>query len=169
MAHGARQLTIKNSVDEWVDDYSALWRKVKIENLLSHTCGISEHALIAGLRLTRNKTREGWYRIMSELPLAFALGTRLATSHSNYLLRGEVIHKVTGIDAREAIQETVIERAGMTTTVWRSTRAFCLSVRKGITSQWHAHQRFAHGRLRNAARRWLDFDSRLGSIRSVDA
>lgn len=115
-------VSLDDPVEDHVDGYPELWKGVTVENLITHTSGIPEYAVVEGLYLMDSPTREEWFERMSESPLEFEPGSRFSYSNSNYLLLGEVIRKATGKSPSEFIPEAILEPADMTETLWASHR-----------------------------------------------
>jgi CubicO group peptidase (beta-lactamase class C family) len=115
------KLSLDDKVARYVEQAPETWSAITVKHLLSHTSGIPEYALIEGLYLTEEYTREFWWQKIAPLPLDFVTGKRFAYSNSNYTVLSQVIEKVTGKGFYEAVQERVISKAGLKDTKFRQT------------------------------------------------
>jgi D-alanyl-D-alanine carboxypeptidase len=115
------KLSLDDKVSKHVAKAPESWSEVTVRNLLSHTSGIPEYALIEGLGLIDEYTREFWWEKIGPLPLDFKTNTRFAYSNSNYTVLSEVIEKVGGKPYYEAVKERVFDKAGLTNSKFRQT------------------------------------------------
>ena len=115
------KLSLDDKVSKHVEQAPEAWSAITVKHLLTHTSGIPEYALIEGLYLTDEYTREFWWEKIGPLPLDFATGKRFAYSNSNYTVLSQIIEKVSGARYYDAVQERVIKKAGLTHTRFRQT------------------------------------------------
>ena len=115
------KLSLDDTVSKHVSRAPEGWSAITVRNLLSHTSGIAEYALVEGLGLIDEYTRETWWEKIGPMPLDFVTGKRFAYSNSNYTVLSEIIEKVSGKPYYEAVRERVIEKAGLKSTKFRQT------------------------------------------------
>ena len=115
------KLSIEDRVSKYVEQTPEHWKDITVRNLLSHTSGIPEYAVVPGLGLTDEYTRETWWEKIGPMPLDFATNTRFAYSNSNYTVLSQVIEKISGKGYYEAVQERVIDKVGLKSTKFRGS------------------------------------------------
>lgn len=99
------KISLDDPLSKYVDGTPDTWKEITITNLLSHTSGLPDYALVPGLGLIEQWTLQDWMRTMTKLPLDFPTGKSFAYSNSNYLLLGVIAEKIAGkpiIDLRGA-------------------------------------------------------------------
>lgn len=107
------KLDLDAPVTKYIDKAPALWSKITLRNMLGHTSGLADYAVVEDLTLTGKWTTDKWYEVMAKQPLDFKTGERFAYSNSNYLLLGQVAEKVTGKNILDLTQEWVFKPLGM--------------------------------------------------------
>lgn len=116
------KVNLEDPVEKYVDSFPEAWQGATVENLITHTSGIPEYAVVEGLYLMDSPTREFWFERMSEFPLEFEPGSRFSYSNSNFLMLGEIIRKITEKSPSEFIPEAILQPAGMSDTLWANHR-----------------------------------------------
>jgi CubicO group peptidase (beta-lactamase class C family) len=112
------KLRLDDPVRKHLPETPALWEKVTIHHLLTHTSGVSTYTMDAELMKDRDK-RHTPAEVIARLrdrPLDFEPGARFQYSNSGYLLLGMVIQRVSGTPYEAYLQEHVLGPAGMTHT-----------------------------------------------------
>jgi CubicO group peptidase (beta-lactamase class C family) len=157
------QLTLEDTVGQWLTDYSGPGREATIAQLLDHTSGIPNYTEIRPLypKLERNAwTRPELVANFAALPLSFSPGTRWSYTNSGYYLLGLIIEKATGLDYYEYLQRNVFAPLGMTRTYKGDDtqviagRVRGYRVRAGETTNappWHYLVPFSAGSLLSTA------------------
>ncbi len=125
------KLALSDKVSKYVEKAPEHWKDVTVHNLLSHTSGIPEYALIPGLGLIEEYTMDTWWEKMAPLPLDFATNTRFAYSNSNYTVLAEIIGKVSGRDFQAVVKERTIDKAGLKNTKFRRTNEIIMNTATG--------------------------------------
>jgi serine beta-lactamase-like protein LACTB len=115
------KLSLDENVSKHVSRAPETWSEITVKNLLSHTSGIPEYALIPGLGLIEEYTRDFWWEKIGPLPLDFKTGTRFAYSNSNFTVLSEIIEKVSGKSYYDSVRERVIDKIGLKDTKFRQT------------------------------------------------
>lgn len=90
------KIKLDDPLSNYVDGTPDSWNQITIANLLGHTSGLPDYALVPGLGLVEQWTLQDWKKKMATLPLDFPTGKSFAYSNSNYLLLGLVAEKITG-------------------------------------------------------------------------
>lgn len=112
----AGKVSLDDSVNKYLPDAAKVWEPITLRHLLYQTSGLPDYALVPGLGLTDDFTRETFMKKMGEFPLDFAPGDAWAYSNTNYALLGFVIEKASGQTYLEYMQEHVLKAAGMNQT-----------------------------------------------------
>jgi CubicO group peptidase (beta-lactamase class C family) len=96
---------------------AAVARRVTIHQLLTHTAGVGDFVMKMMAAPVREYRRlEDYLPFFVDDDLAFEPGARWAYSNGGYLVLGLVIEAVTGRPYPDLIQDSVLARAGMTST-----------------------------------------------------
>jgi D-alanyl-D-alanine carboxypeptidase len=107
------KIKLDDPVSKYVDGTPDSWSQITIANLLSHTTGLPDYALVPGLGLVEQWTLADWKKKMATLPLDFPTGKSFAYSNSNFLLLGLVAEKITGKNIIELRGAGVFKPLGM--------------------------------------------------------
>ena len=127
--------------------------KITIEQLLVHRSGLQQDIAFAddaeGVAVAaRINADQLWLDEMVKLiaarPLRFAPGSDYAYSSDGYAVLGEVIERVTGKSYYDAIEERVLRKAGMTSTVPALLAPFVPRRVIGYQQTWDAIENGAH-------------------------
>ena len=113
------KISLQDSVQEYVKDFPAKGATITIENLLTHTSGLTDYTAIDSdipFIERRDFTPTFIIDYFKQTPLGFKPGTRYGYSNSNYALLAYIIEKVTGMSYHEYITQKVIRAAGLTNT-----------------------------------------------------
>jgi N-acyl-D-amino-acid deacylase len=94
------------------------WRQITLEQLLRHTAGFDRGKSFDPMFIPQRPKppldQAGIIRYMLGRPLDFDPGTRYTYSNFDYCMLGRVIEAVTGKSYEEAVQELVLQPAGIT-------------------------------------------------------
>ncbi|MEV7833937.1 serine hydrolase domain-containing protein [Streptomyces subrutilus] len=95
--------------------------RITVRHLLQHTSGIGAYDPLASIALAEP---DGTYRAatlvregLKRAPVS-APGAGFTYSNTNYLILGMLIEKVTGLPVHEAVTQRIVERLGLTRTVF---------------------------------------------------
>ena len=117
-----RKLSLDDSITKYFSEAPAGWKPILIENLLSHTSGLSEYESEdrAGPKgpfyLRLDFTEDELVAKIEALPTEWAPGDNWAYRNTNYVLLGILIHKITGKPYYEFLDERIFKPLGMTST-----------------------------------------------------
>jgi CubicO group peptidase (beta-lactamase class C family) len=117
------KISLQDSIQKYIPFPSKGYR-ITIENLLTHTSGIVDYS---NADTTHNPyieredfTPERMIPYFNYQPLEFEPGTKYNYSNSGYVLLAYVIEKVTGQEYHKYMQEHVINKAGLSNTLYAS-------------------------------------------------
>lgn len=116
------KIGLDDSVRKYFPEAPDTWQDVKIKNLLSHTSGLTEYESDEKLKpggpinLHADYTEESLVKLIESWPMDFRPGEKWAYRNTNYVLLGDVIHKVTGKFYGDVLQERIFKPLGMTHT-----------------------------------------------------
>ncbi|HEY9258535.1 serine hydrolase domain-containing protein [Chitinophaga sp.] len=113
------KISLQDSVQQYLKDFPNKGATITIENLLTHTSGITDYTAIDSdipFIERRDFTPEFIIDYFKQTPLEFKPGTRYGYSNSNYTLLAYIIEKVTGMPYHQYLAEKVIQPAGLTNT-----------------------------------------------------
>ncbi|MBS1718308.1 MAG: beta-lactamase family protein [Armatimonadetes bacterium] len=107
------KISLDDPISKYIEHTPDAWKDIKIRNMLGHTSGLKDYALVEGIGLADHWTTEQWFAKMNTLSLDFPTGTAFAYSNSNYLLLGLIAQKITGKPITDLIIERIFKPLGM--------------------------------------------------------
>jgi len=108
------KLALDDPLTKFFPDAPAAWAQVKVRNLLSHTAGFTDYPKEFDFR--KDYTEDELLKIIEQIPLAYAPGTKWSYSNLGYATLGILIHKVTGKFYGDFLQERIFGPLDMRTT-----------------------------------------------------
>jgi CubicO group peptidase (beta-lactamase class C family) len=106
------RLGLDDPITRYLPEGSAVWPRVTIRHLLTHTSGIPEDTT---LDWRKDHTEAQLVRSAAAQPLEFQPGDRWSYSSIGYALLGTVIHRVTGVFWGDFLRDHVFRPLGMPT------------------------------------------------------
>jgi CubicO group peptidase (beta-lactamase class C family) len=106
------RLSLEDPVVRFLPEGSAMWPRVTIRHLLTHTSGISEDTT---LDWRRDYSESEFVRSAAAHPLDFEPGDRQSYSSTGYALLGVIIHRVTGGFYGNFVRDHIFRPLGMRT------------------------------------------------------
>lgn len=112
------KLSVEDSICAYLDDCPPAWEPITLHHLLSETSGLPEYMLqpafkqIGAVPLTPDELI-GFVR---DQPLFSTPGETWSFTHTNYVLLGMVIERVSGQPYEQFLQEQIFAPLGMTAT-----------------------------------------------------
>ena len=127
------ELSLDDRMGDFLPNYPAAVRRITIRDLLSHTSGLSDAAVIpifeeGGVGYTRERIID----LVASQPLDFEPGTGHSYSNVGFILAGMVIEEATGTTYGDYVTDEILEPLGL-----EQTR-FC-------PDEQPADARWAHG------------------------
>jgi CubicO group peptidase (beta-lactamase class C family) len=112
------KLSLQDDITSFLPDYPTGGRNVTIENLLSHTSGITDYTdKPEYTKFWREDVRiERIIDIFRNLPFEFEPGEQFRYSNSGYILLGAVIEKISGMQYAEFLNKNIFMPLGMSHT-----------------------------------------------------
>lgn len=116
------KLDLRADIKTYLPGYNTHGQKITIENLLSHTSGISSFTEMKGFDKVYMSDLSPKEMISSfeDSALLFNPGTNWSYSNSGYLLSAYIIQQVSGKDFKDFMKEYLFAPAGMTHTYFGS-------------------------------------------------
>lgn len=139
----AGKLNLSSPVSAYLDNLPDAWKRVTIQQLLSHTSGIPDIVDEEESTLILPSAELSWKKVQ-EMPVDFLPGEMFRYNQTNYLLLGKVIDKLAGIPFTEFIIKEQLQKVGMTKTARSGFGAT-----KEIVPQVAAGYRYSQGKLVN--------------------
>jgi D-alanyl-D-alanine carboxypeptidase len=109
------KLNLDASIEQYLPDSPAAWKKITLRHLLTHTSGLPDP--YDKLDLQKEYTDTELLKIESTLPLLFQPGEQWAYSNTAYHLLGFICTKVGGKFYGEQLRERLFKPAGMQTRI----------------------------------------------------
>jgi D-alanyl-D-alanine carboxypeptidase len=117
MLHLAEEgrLSLEDRISDYLPDYPDPGRRITIRNLLSHTSGLSDVAVVPFLEEAGGVgyTRDQIIDLVASQPLDFEPGTGHSYSNVGFMLAGVVIERVTGTTYADYLTNEVLRPLGL--------------------------------------------------------
>jgi CubicO group peptidase (beta-lactamase class C family) len=109
------KLSTADEVSTYLPEFTTGGRKITIEQLLTHTAGVSNYTSKAAFKtdMEQPMSVDAVIALFKDDPLAFEPGSAYAYSNSGYILLGAIIEKISGISYAEFIQQRIFAPLGM--------------------------------------------------------
>lgn len=119
----AEKLDLGDPISKFLPDVPTAWRAVTVMQLLQHASGIADYRAQPGYGVGKDLSTDQLVALVKDVPLAFAAGTDVAQSATNFLLVATVIEKASGGSYRDFVTKHQIEPLGLQHTVFASDLA----------------------------------------------
>jgi CubicO group peptidase (beta-lactamase class C family) len=104
---------LDDPLTKYFPDAPAAWKEVTVRQLLSHTAGFTDYPDKFDFR--KDWTEDELLKMVEDIPLAYAPGTKWDYSNLGYLTLGILIHRVTGEFYGDFLQQRIFQPLGMQT------------------------------------------------------
>ena len=115
------KISVKDSIQKFIPDFPSKGQTITIENLLTHTSGITEYTQLNipdPFIRRKDLTPDEIIRYFKDLPLEFRPGSKFKYSNTGYFLLGVVIERVTKKSYKDYMQQNIIIPLGLTHTYY---------------------------------------------------
>ena len=110
------KLNLSSPVSDYLPGLPENWKKVTIQQLLSHTSGIPDIVDEEESVLIAQPEEKAWNTILT-LPMDYNPGEKFSYNQTNYLLLGRIIDTLSGMSFREFIIKNQLQIVGMDRTI----------------------------------------------------
>ena len=116
------KLSLDDSVTKYFPEAPATWKPILIQNLLSHTSGLSEYESEdrtgpkGPFYLRLDFTEDELVTKIEAMPIEWGPGEKWGYRNTNYVLLGVLIHKIAGKRYDEFLAERIFKPLGMAST-----------------------------------------------------
>lgn len=109
------KVDLKDDIKKYLPDYNTHGRIITIENLLSHTSGITSYTEKEGFEKTlmNDLSKNEMLKTFMDDSLLFEPGSDWSYSNSGYFLAGLIVEKVSGIPFEDYLQKNIFDVVGM--------------------------------------------------------
>ena len=101
------KIGLDDPLNKFFPDAPAIWEKVTIKNLLTHTGGFGDYPNDFDYRASY--TEDSMYSLIRKIPIAFKAGERSQYSNLGYVTLGIIIGKITGKFYGEFLKQRIFE------------------------------------------------------------
>ncbi len=101
-----KKMSLTDKVSKYYPDFPKA-DSISIENLLTHTSGISDHSKDTSFKIYNSSDEQKFFASMKNRELDFSPGTNWNYSNSGYILLGYIIQKVSGMSYYEAVKKYI--------------------------------------------------------------
>ncbi|QYX66387.1 beta-lactamase family protein [Shewanella putrefaciens] len=110
-----KKLSLKSTLGDFIKDIPVEYASLTIESVLSHTSGLQNYNLDAGIRQRWDKyaTIDEVINQVSKMPVLRKPGVDYAYSNTGYILLGKVIEVASGLTYSEYLQRNIFSPLGM--------------------------------------------------------
>ena len=105
---------LDDPLTKYFSDAPSRWEQVTVRELLSHTGGFGDYPDTFNFR--KDRTEAELLKLVENIPLAYAPGTKWEYSNLGYLTLGILIHRVAGEFYGDFLQQRIFQPLGMQTT-----------------------------------------------------
>lgn len=140
-------LSLDDSIADYVDDAPAHWSDISIRQLLSHTAGLSDRfeETLDG-RMIMDHSADDMIRSAMATPLISKPGEKWSYSDQGYALLGQVIERASGQAYQEFVEKRLLDPAGLDGARFHS--------KQSIVPNRVAGYVLSDGKLENVRRDW---------------
>lgn len=113
------KIGLDDNITKHLADLPAVWSKITVRHLLTHTSGIKGYTEVATdfMSLARNKhSQQEIVKMVADRPLDFQPGEKWAYSNTGYFLLGMILEKSSGKPYMELLSERILKPLGMSET-----------------------------------------------------
>lgn len=156
------RLSLDDRLVKWIDNAPPAWDKITVDQLLSHTAGLSHHfeRTVNGVHLLEN-SRDDMLASAKSAPMVAKPGSDWNYSDQGYFLLGVIIEEVTGQSYAEFMEATFFRPLGMDQTHLLDQRKIVPHLAQGYA--WN------DGKLQRNRRVWqFALTSHFGVMSSLD-
>lgn len=156
------RLSLDDRLVEWIDNAPPAWDKITIDQLLSHTAGLTHHfeQTVNKVHLLEN-SRADMLAAAKSAAMVAQPGSDWNYSDQGYFLLGIIIEEVTGLSFAKFMEATFFRPLGMDQTHLLDQRRIVPHLAQGYT--WN------DGELQRNRRVWqFDLTSHFGVMSSLD-
>ncbi|MBS1544385.1 MAG: beta-lactamase family protein [Bacteroidetes bacterium] len=128
------KISVKDSIQKFILDFPSKGQTITIENLLTHTSGITEYTQLDipdPFIRRKDLTPEEIIRYFKDLPLEFRPSSKFKYSNTGYFLLGVIIERVTKKSYQDYMQQNIITPLGLTNTYYDDARQVIPNRAKG--------------------------------------
>ncbi len=112
------KLNLSDKASKHLPDLPAAWKNITILQLLQHASGIADYRAQGGYDAAKKQSPGDLIATVQEQPLAFAPGTDVAQSATNFLLLAEIVEQASGSTYRDFVTKNQIEALGLRHTLF---------------------------------------------------
>jgi CubicO group peptidase (beta-lactamase class C family) len=141
-------LKLEASICTYLESCPKIWQTISVQHLLRHTSGIPDYEEPLGLYskaylkfMTRTDATEKILTQARKDKLEFQPGARFKYSNTGYVVLSSIVEKVTGKPFNQAVQDLVLEPAGLKNTAMYTPEMTGIS--SGYTKAWKSIPKLA--------------------------
>jgi hypothetical protein len=110
------KIDLKDKASKYLPDLPSTWNGITILQLLQHASGIPDYRSQSGYDASKNQSSGDLITMVKDIPLAFAPGTDVARSATNFLLLALIVEKVSGGSYHDFVSKNQIDALGLKNT-----------------------------------------------------
>lgn len=107
------KLTLDEPIGKYLKEISPSWKEITIKELMQHSTGIADYREMPGFDASREISEADLIDYAAGRPLAFAPGTDVKQSATNFLLLAKVIEKASKMDYEAFVRKNQIDYLGL--------------------------------------------------------
>lgn len=129
------KLLVPDPICHYISDCPAIWSKITIHHLLTHTSGIPEY-LTAEFPTQQTTTPDRLIAGFKAKPLDFAPGAQFSYSNSGYVILGSIIEKVSGESYAQFLEQSIFRVIHLTNTGYDPDNPSLPQYATGYSDPW---------------------------------
>lgn len=107
------KLDLKDKIPAFFPDLPPAWKDITVFQLLQHASGIADYRTQKGFDAAKPGSAGDLLATVRDIPLAFAPGTDVAQSATNFLLLAGVVEKAGGMSYHDFVAKNQIDLLGL--------------------------------------------------------
>lgn len=120
------KLSLQDSIQKFIPDFPSKGYKITIENLLTHTSGITEFLILEHpdpFVLRTDFSPKKIIDFFKDEPLEFIPGSKWSYSNSGYIILGKIIELISEKTYKQYVEENLFKPSGMNSSYYGEYRA----------------------------------------------
>lgn len=134
------KLNLKDKISVYLKDLPKEWQNITVYQLMQHATGIADYRQQEGYHASKKYTPESLLAMVKNQPLAFAPGTEVAQSATNFLLLAQVIEKASRMSYHDFVTQNQIEAVGLRHTLF--SEDLPKLKQENLNESFNLHQKF---------------------------
>lgn len=161
------KLTLDDPIGKHVANVPPAWQAITVRQLMAHASGLPDYTKQPSFQPDAEYTPDAVIALVKDLAPAFAPGTRVANSATDFYLLGRVVEHASGMSYEAFVTANQIDRLGLKNTLFASGLSRVKS--EALEARGFKHQQFLRERPyidpTEPATGYVEKDGKLAPVR----